>query len=76
MDIFSLGCTIAELFLEGSSLFTFSQLLRYRRGEYDPIMVLEAIEDENVKVLIRDMIQLDPKDRHSAQSYLDQWYPF
>ena len=50
MDIFSVGCTIAELFLEGIPLFSFSQLLRYRMGEYDPIMVLEKIPDEDVKV--------------------------
>ena len=50
MDVFALGCTIAELFLEGTPLFTFSQLLRYRRGEYDPIMVLEKCDDEDIKV--------------------------
>jgi phosphoinositide-3-kinase regulatory subunit 4 len=50
MDVFSLGCTIAELFLEGIPLFSFSQLLRYRMGEYDPIMVLEKIPDEDIKV--------------------------
>ena len=37
-------CTIAELFLEGTPLFTFSQLLRYQRSEYDPIMILERLK--------------------------------
>lgn len=73
MDIFSLGCTIAELFLEGTPLFTFSQLLRYRRAEFDPIMVLEKIEDDDVKTMIRHMIQLDPSSRSSAATYLEQW---
>jgi phosphoinositide-3-kinase regulatory subunit 4 len=73
MDIFSLGCTIAELFLEGEPLFTFSQLLRYRSGEYDPVMLLESIEAENIKIMIRSMIQLSPKDRLSADQYLEQW---
>jgi phosphoinositide-3-kinase regulatory subunit 4 len=50
MDIFSLGCTIAELFLEGTPLFTFAQLLRYRKGEFDPIMILEKIENDQIKV--------------------------
>ncbi|KAJ3057840.1 hypothetical protein HDU99_007106 [Rhizoclosmatium hyalinum] len=49
MDIFAVGCTIAEMFLEGTPLFTLSQLLRYRRGEYDPRVVLEKIEDVHVK---------------------------
>jgi phosphoinositide-3-kinase regulatory subunit 4 len=51
MDIFALGCTIAELFLEGTPLFTFTQLLRYRIGEFDPILVLEKIDDDNIKVI-------------------------
>jgi len=36
MDIFSVGCVIAELFTEGAPLFNLSQLLDYRAGEYSP----------------------------------------
>eukprot|EP00122_Pirum_gemmata_P007755 Pgem_evm1s7132 len=36
MDIFGLGCLIAELFLDGTPLFSFSQLLAYRNFEYEP----------------------------------------
>jgi len=36
MDIFSIGCVIAELFTEGAPLFNLSQLLDYRVGEYSP----------------------------------------
>eukprot|EP00252_Welwitschia_mirabilis_P026188 TRINITY_DN8476_c0_g1_i2.p1 TRINITY_DN8476_c0_g1~~TRINITY_DN8476_c0_g1_i2.p1 ORF type:complete len:265 (+),score=34.24 TRINITY_DN8476_c0_g1_i2:263-1057(+) len=43
MDIFSLGCVIAELFLEGQSLFELSQLLAYRRGQYDPKPHLDKV---------------------------------
>lgn len=34
MDVFSLGCTLAELFLDGQALFTYSRVLRggYRGG--------------------------------------------
>jgi phosphoinositide-3-kinase regulatory subunit 4 len=35
MDIFSLGCVIAELFLE-TELFDSSKLLGYLKGTYDP----------------------------------------
>ena len=66
-------CTIAELFLEGTPLFTFSQLLRYQRNEYDPIMILEKIENEDLKALIRSMIQLDPNARLSVKDYLENW---
>ncbi len=35
MDIFSVGCVIAELFLE-APIFSLSQLFKYRQGEYNP----------------------------------------
>ncbi|GJV32878.1 hypothetical protein Tco_1393278 [Tanacetum coccineum] len=37
----TLRCVIAELFLEGQPLFELSQLLTYRRGQYDPSQHLE-----------------------------------
>ncbi|KAI9205323.1 uncharacterized protein BJ171DRAFT_501773 [Polychytrium aggregatum] len=73
MDIFSMGCTIAELFLEGIPMFSFSQLLRYRSGEYDPSPQLDKIEDENVRSLVKHMIQLDQSKRLSAADYLYKW---
>jgi len=40
MDIFSMGCVIAEILMEGmdgrESLFNLSRLQLYRRGEFDP----------------------------------------
>lgn len=51
MDIFSVGCVIAELFLEGTPLFTLSQLFKYRSGEYNPDTSLEKIEDKNIRVI-------------------------
>jgi phosphoinositide-3-kinase, regulatory subunit 4 len=51
MDIFSLGCVIAELFLEGTTLFSLSQMFKYRKGEYDPIrLYIDKIEDSEIKV--------------------------
>ncbi|TPX35937.1 hypothetical protein SmJEL517_g01766 [Synchytrium microbalum] len=72
MDIFSMGCTIAELFLEGSPLFTFPQLLRYRNKEYEPTADLAKIEDEHIRNIVKQMIQLDPTKRSSAESYLSR----
>ncbi|XP_071037345.1 phosphoinositide 3-kinase regulatory subunit 4 isoform X3 [Parasteatoda tepidariorum] len=71
MDIFSLGCALTELFTEGSAPFDFSQLLRYRIGEYEPSKVLEKIEDTNMKKLVQSMMQKDPSARLSAAEYLD-----
>jgi hypothetical protein len=36
-------CVLAELFLEGQPLFELSQLLAYRRGQYDPSHTLEKV---------------------------------
>ncbi|KAF8242959.1 ARM repeat-containing protein [Wilcoxina mikolae CBS 423.85] len=73
MDIFSLGCVIAELFLEGTPLFTLSQLFKYRSGEYDPAPYLAKIEDPGIRQLVQHMISLDSSLRYSAEKYLTKW---
>ena len=71
MDIFSLGCVIAELFLEGTHIFSLAQLFKYRKREYVPD--LSEIENKNVRELVTSMISLDPKDRLTAEQYLHDW---
>lgn len=73
MDIFAVGCVIAELFLEGQPLFELSQLLAYRRGQYDPSQHLEKIPDSGIRKMILHMIQLEPESRLSAESYLQSY---
>ena len=47
-----LSCVIAELFLEGTPLFTLSQLFKYRKGEFDPTTTyLHKIEDPEIRVI-------------------------
>ncbi|KAG7095893.1 hypothetical protein E1B28_006581 [Marasmius oreades] len=70
MDCFSVGCVIAELFLEGAPLFTLSQLFKYRDGEYNVDAPLNAIEDEEVRKMIKQMISLDPSERPTFDSLL------
>lgn len=73
MDIFSVGCVIAELFLE-SPIFNLSQLFKYRQAEYDPAYShLSKIQDVHVRELIIHMIQVDPNSRMSADDYLEHW---
>ena len=73
MDIFSLGCVLAELFTE-SPTFTLSQLFKYRKKEYDPAFaLLSKIDDVHVRSLITSMIRLDPEERWHAQDYLDEY---
>jgi phosphoinositide-3-kinase, regulatory subunit 4 len=73
MDIFSVGCVIAELFLE-APIFTLSQTFKYKRGEYDPeVAHLNKIQDPDMRELIAHMIQLDPETRYAADEYLNFW---
>ena len=73
MDIFSIGCVVAELFLE-SPIFSLSQLYKYRKGEFDPYFgYLSKIQDPDVRELVSHMIQLDPESRYSADEYLNFW---
>lgn len=73
MDVFSVGCVIAELFLE-APIFSLSQLFKYRKGEYDPETgYLSKIQDKDVRELVGHMIQLEPESRYSAEEYLNFW---
>ncbi|KAF4603205.1 Serine/threonine-protein kinase [Pleurotus pulmonarius] len=70
MDCFSAGCVIAELFLEGAALFTLSQLFKYREGEYNVDPHLSNIEEEGVRDIIKQMINLDASARPTFDSLL------
>ncbi|KAK0451864.1 hypothetical protein EV421DRAFT_1773494 [Armillaria borealis] len=70
MDCFSAGCVIAELFLEGAPLFTLSQLFKYREGEFSVDSYLANIEDDGIRNLIKQMINLDPAARPTFDTLL------
>ena len=63
MDIFSLGCVLAELMLDGTPLFSYKELLAYRRDHYSPQEKLDRIEDIKLRAIIENMIQKDPQKR-------------
>ena len=74
-DIFALGCTLAELFMDGKALFDLSEALQYRRGEYDPREALEAgVKVDLARQMIMSMVSIDPSARLSAREYLEQYY--
>lgn len=74
-DIFSAGCVVAEVFLDGDALFDLGELLAYRRGEgsADPSVKLARIRDPAARELVAHMVQRDPAERLSAKSYLQRW---
>ncbi len=73
MDIFSAGCVLAELFLDGRALFDLSTLHAFRRGEHSPAEALAKIPNPEVRELILHMTSADPRQRLSAVQYLDTY---
>ncbi|KAF2083646.1 phosphoinositide 3-kinase regulatory subunit 4 [Saccharata proteae CBS 121410] len=70
MDMFSVGCVIAELFLE-TPIFSLSQLFEYKQGNYDPYQAhLRNIEDKDIREMVSTLIKLDPNARYNANDCL------
>jgi phosphoinositide-3-kinase, regulatory subunit 4 len=76
-DVFSLGCTVAELFLDGIPLFTRPGLLRYSKGGreggeggYYPSVLLSRIGRvcEQTEQMVKKMTQRTPEQRLTARS--------
>lgn len=73
MDIFSAGCCLLELWTEGTAPFEFSQLLSYRSGDQDLVSKhMQGIENIHLRNLISSMLHRNPKERRSAEIYLDE----
>ncbi|CAD8127528.1 unnamed protein product [Paramecium sonneborni] len=69
MDMFSVGCVLAEIFT-GESLFSLEQLLQFRKGEYEPIIKIEGVIGD----LIRNLISLNPDIRYNSEKALQLFY--
>ena len=51
MDMFSIGCSLLEMWTDGASVFTLSELYNYREGQTAAVdNLLNSLEDETVKV--------------------------
>jgi hypothetical protein len=72
-DVFSLGCVLGELFLDGAALFDLSQLLAFRRGTHNPTSQLNQVDDVHARELILSMTNRDPSSRLGANEYLGEW---
>ncbi|KIO30139.1 hypothetical protein M407DRAFT_225431 [Tulasnella calospora MUT 4182] len=70
MDVFSAGCVIAEMFLEGKVTFTLSQLFKYRSGDLNMAGHLQEIDDDGIRALVASMIALDSKSRPTFRGAL------
>lgn len=66
-------CALLELWSEGTAPFEFSQLLAYRSGDMELVTAhMAQLENDNLRNLISSMISLNPKERKSAEIYLDE----
>uniref|UniRef100_A0A6G1SFN2 non-specific serine/threonine protein kinase n=1 Tax=Aceria tosichella TaxID=561515 RepID=A0A6G1SFN2_9ACAR len=79
MDLFSLGCVLAELFSDdtpNSSIFDLGQILMFKKNKYNPQKFIEeGISDPRISRLILNLIDLEPSKRNSASYHLDQLVP-
>ena len=74
MDVFSVGVIIAELFLE-KNVFDFPQLLNYKKKNNKFFNIEENLIKipENIRNLIKDMIEIDPLKRITIKEALNRF---
>lgn len=73
MDVFSLGCVLAELFLDGQTLMDLPELLQYRSGQLDLRAKIACIQDPAVQEILGSMLDHEPTRRKPAIVYLREW---
>ncbi|WPK23805.1 hypothetical protein PUMCH_001051 [Australozyma saopauloensis] len=68
-DLFSVGCVIAELYMDGEATFTLSDLYKYKRGESSPN--LGRILNPEMRNVVRELLNLEADKRPSAAHILE-----
>ena len=82
MDVFSMGCVLIELFLNGERAMDLGDLMEYRRcgasvGNNIPLpqslkQKLDKIESSKMRAACRHMLTLDPASRLTPVEYLER----
>ena len=75
MDIFSAGCVLIEMYLNGERTFDLGDLMEYRRDcRMLPAVQqkLNKIESSKVRAACKNMLSLDPQSRLMAAQYLER----
>lgn len=72
MDIFSAGCALLELWNDGTPALDLPGLLAYRNGEDRPSTMTLSTDEPQLKALLHSMTERNPRDRRSAELYLDE----
>lgn len=69
MDLFSLGCVIAELYMDGEPTFSLLDLYRYKRGDWEPLL---PIPDPHIRKMVRQLLSVNPDSRPLALALLEE----
>lgn len=73
IDYLFLRCALLELWNDGTPALDLPGLLAYRNGEdRPPTMTLPDTCEEELRTLLESMTERNPKDRRSAEIYLDE----
>jgi len=76
MDIFSVGCVLIELFLNGEKAFDLGDLLEYKeKGSVSSLTSsltrkLNKIESSSMRAACKHMLSIDTSSRLSAEAYI------
>eukprot|EP00127_Corallochytrium_limacisporum_P003996 Clim_evm45s156 gene=Clim_evmTU45s156 len=73
MDMFSVGCVIAEIFSRGSFAFGLSDLLSYANGDISDSVFTTRIEEPVIARLVQGLVARDPVKRLTATQALQQF---
>lgn len=65
-DVFSFGCVMAFVFLDGEELFDMTKIREYWDGKFDVRKALEKIEDHEIIDWIVALVALDVNERKKA----------
>ena len=74
-DIFSFGCVMAFVFLDGEDLFDMTKIRDYWDGKFDLRKALEKIEDPTVIDWIMMLLSLDVSERKTMFFYVLGQFP-
>jgi len=74
MDIFSVGCVLIDLFLNGEKAFDLGDLLEYKeKGSVSVSSLtrkLNKIDSSSMRAACKHMLSIDPSSRLSAEAYI------
>jgi serine/threonine protein kinase len=81
MDMFSLGCAIMDVLLNGKPMMSFENLLQFRKGEFSLQPIIQSATEglpnsEVLRSLLSSMLERDPEKRPTIEELFHRWLEF